>query len=168
MSSYYHAGAVERWHVLDVSDVRTEIARMRDMQASVEDVRTIVCVVLAAIVIFGVVYNNARIALATRARELGSLRVLGFSSHEISSILVGGMGVELVIALPIGLYLGGAWARLIMRMVDQEQFRWEVYVSPATYLLAALVAVLATAASALWVRRSVERLDLIGVLKTRE
>lgn len=154
--------------VLDVSDVRTEIARMRDMQASVEDVRTIVCVLLAAIVIFGVVYNNARIALATRARELGSLRVLGFSSHEISSILVGGMAVELVIALPVGLYLGGSWARLIMRMVDQEQFRWEVYVSPATYLLAALVAALATAASALWVRRSVDRLDLIGVLKTRE
>lgn len=154
--------------VIDVSDLRTEIGRMRDMQASVEDVRTIVCVVLAAIVIFGVVYNNARIALATRARELGSLRVLGFSSHEISSILVGGMAVELAVALPIGLYLGASWARLLMRMHDQEQFRWEVYVSPATYLLAALVAVLATAASALWVRRSVERLDLIGVLKTRE
>jgi putative ABC transport system permease protein len=154
--------------VIDVSDVRTDIARMRDMQASVEDVRTVVCVVLAAIVIFGVVYNNARIALATRARDLGSLRVLGFSSHEVASILVGGMAVELVIALPIGLYLGHSWARLVMRMVDQEQFRWEVYVAPSTYLLAALVAVLAAAASALWVRRNVERLDLIGVLKTRE
>ena len=154
--------------VIDVSDLRTEIGRMRDMQASVEDVRTIVCVVLAAIVIFGVVYNNARIALATRARELGSLRVLGFSSHEISSILVGGMAVELAIALPIGLYLGNAWAQLLMRSHDQEQFRWEAYVSPSTYLLAALVAILATVASALWVRRSVERLDLISVLKTRE
>jgi putative ABC transport system permease protein len=154
--------------VIDVSDLRTEIARIRDMQASVEDVRTIVCVVLAAIVIFGVVYNNARIALATRARELGSLRVLGLTNHEVTSILVGGLVVELVLALPVGLYLGHAWARLIMRMVDQEQFRWEVYVAPTTYLLAALVAILATAVSALWVRRNVERLDLIGVLKTRE
>jgi len=31
-----------------------------------------------------------------------------------------------------------------------------------------LVALLAAAASALWVRRSIDRLDLTGVLKTRE
>jgi putative ABC transport system permease protein len=154
--------------VIDVSDLRWEIDRMRDMQASVEDVRTIVCVVLAATIIFGVVYNNARIALATRARDLGSLRVLGFSGHEIASILVGGMAVELVIAIPIGLYLGKSWAQLLMLHTNQEQFRWEVYVAPSTYLLATVVALLAAAASALWVRRSVDRLDLVGVLKTRE
>ncbi len=141
---------------------------MRDMQASIEDVRTVVCVGLAAIVIFGVVYNNARIALATRARELGSLRVLGFTKHEIAGILIGGMVVELAIAIPIGLYLGHAWARLVLQSADQEQFRWEAYVAPGTYLLAVVVAGLAAAASALWVRRNVDRLDLVGVLKTRE
>lgn len=154
--------------VIAVSNLRADVGRMRDMQASVEDVRTIVCVVLAATVIFGVVYNNARIALATRARELGSLRVLGFSRHEISWILVGGMLVELAVATPIGLYLGRSWAQLVFRMADQEQFRWEAYVAPSTYLLATVVGILAVAASALWVRRSVDRLDLIGVLKTRE
>jgi putative ABC transport system permease protein len=154
--------------VIDVSDLRDEIGRIRDMQASIEDVRTIICVVLAATVIFGVVYNNARIALATRARDLGSLRVLGFSTQEIAWILIGGMAAELALAIPIGLWLGNAWARLVMGQVDPEQFRWVVIVAPGTYLVAALVAVLAAAASALWVRRNVERLDLIGVLKTRE
>jgi putative ABC transport system permease protein len=134
----------------------------------VEDVRAIVCVALAAVVIFGVIYNNARIALATRARDLGSLRVLGFSTHEIGWILVGGMLVELAIATPIGLYLGHSWARLMMLTADQEQYRWQVYVAPSTYLLATVVGLLAAAASALWVRRNVDRLDLIGVLKTRE
>ncbi|HSD22478.1 MAG TPA: FtsX-like permease family protein, partial [Anaeromyxobacter sp.] len=154
--------------VVAVSDLDADVGRMRDMQAAVEDVRTIVCLVLAATVIFGVVYNNARIALATRARELGSLRVLGFSTREIAWILIGGMWVELAIATPIGLYLGHSWAQLVFRMMDQEQFRWQVYVAPSTYLLATLVGVLAVAASALWVRRNVDRLDLIGVLKTRE
>jgi putative ABC transport system permease protein len=168
-----HTAAVEARlrrlpRVLDVSDVRADIRRLRDMQASVEDVRTIVCVLLAATVIFGVVYNNARIALATRARELGSLRVLGFSGGEIASILVGGMFVELALATPLGLYLGAAWAGLLMRMHDQEQFRWGAHASARTYLLAAAVGLLAAAASALWLRRSVDRLDLIGVLKTRE
>jgi putative ABC transport system permease protein len=154
--------------VVDVSDLREEVGRMRDMQAAVEDVRTVICILLAVTVIFGVVYNNARIALATRARDLGSLRVLGFSSREIAAILVGGMLIEMVIATPIGLYLGHSWAQLLMDMADQEQFRWVVYVAPRTYLLAAAVGALAAAASALWVRRNVDRLDLIGVLKTRE
>jgi putative ABC transport system permease protein len=154
--------------IIDVSELSADIGRLRDMQASVEDVRAIVCVALAAVVIFGVIYNNARIALATRARDLGSLRVLGFSTSEVGWILVGGMLVELAVATPIGLYLGYSWARLMMLTADQEQFRWQVYVAPSTYLLATVVGLLAAAASALWVRRNVDRLDLIAVLKTRE
>jgi putative ABC transport system permease protein len=154
--------------VLDVSELRAEVQRMRDQQASIEDVRTLVCVGLAAVVIFGVVYNNARIALATRARDLGSLRVLGFRSGDVAGILVGGMVAELALATPLGLWLGRSWARLVLAMADQEQFRWVAHVAPSTYVLATFVGVLAAAASALWVRRNVDRLDLVGVLKTRE
>jgi putative ABC transport system permease protein len=120
-------------------------------------------------VIFGVVYNNARIALAMRSRDLASLRVLGLSRGEISSILIGGLAIEVVLAIPIGLLLGRAWAELFFtRAVDQETFRFQVVVAGGTYVMAALVTLLAAAASALWVRRSLDRLDLIGVLKTRE
>lgn len=168
-----HRAAVKRRlgrlpRVIDVSDLDTDVRRMRDMQAAVEDVRSLVCVGLAAMVIFGVVYNNARIALATRARELGSLRVLGFTTHDVAGILIGSMLAEMVIATPVGLYLGRSWAQLLMQTADQEQFRWDVYVAPSTYLLATVVGLLAAAASALWVHRNVGRLDLIGVLKTRE
>ena len=55
-----------------------------------------------------------------------------------------------------------------MSNVDQETFRWTVVVAPRTYLMAAAVTLIAAAASALLVRRSLDRLDLIGVLKTRE
>jgi putative ABC transport system permease protein len=154
--------------IIEVSELRADVGRLRDMQASIEDVRAIICTALAATVILGVVYNNARVSLATRARELGSLRVLGFSSDEIASILVGGMAVELILATPLGLYLGRSWARLVLQAADQEQFRWEAYVAPSTYVLAIAVVVLAAGASAVWVRRSLDQLDLIGVLKTRE
>ncbi|HEY5676545.1 MAG TPA: ABC transporter permease, partial [Myxococcales bacterium] len=155
-------------HVIDVSDLGADVQRMRDMQASMMDIWTTISVFLGAMVIFGVVYNNARIALATRSRELASLRVLGFSRREISSILIGTLTIEVAIAIPIGLLLGRGWARLFMQSVDQEMFRWAVYIAPTTYLLATAVGVAAAAASALWVRRSLDRLDLIGVLKTRE
>jgi hypothetical protein len=139
---------------------------MRDMHVEVQNVQNAICIALAVTVILGVVYNNARIALATRARELGSLRVLGFSTHEIAWVLVGGMLVELAIATPIGLYLGHSWARLVMQMADQEQFRWEAYVAPSTYLVAVVVGC-RHGGSALW--RDVASIGSISiaVLKTR-
>jgi len=153
---------------IDISDVPGDVQRLRDMNGSMMDIWTVVSITLSACVIFGVVYNNARIALAMRSRDLASLRVLGFSRGEISSILIGGLAVEVAIGIPLGLVLGRYWAALFMRSVDQEMFRWAVVIAPSTYLLAAAVAVLASAASALWVRRGLDRLDLIGVLKTRE
>jgi putative ABC transport system permease protein len=165
---------VEDWlrrspRVIDVSDVSADVQRLRDMNGAAMDVWTLVSVTLAAAVIFGVVYNNARIALATRSRELASLRVLGLSRAEISSILIAGLAVEVSLAVPLGLYVGHQWAVFFFtHAVDRETFRFQVLIEGRTYLLAAAVAAVAAAASALWVRRSVDRLDLIGVLKTRE
>jgi putative ABC transport system permease protein len=127
-----------------------------------------VSITLASSVILGVVYNNARIALAARSRDLASLRVLGFSRAEISRVLVGGLAIEVLLAIPIGLWLGRRWAAYFMGSMDQETFRWAVVIAPRTYLLASVVSLLAASASALWVRKSLDRLDLIGVLKTRE
>jgi putative ABC transport system permease protein len=155
--------------IIDVSDVDAEVQRLRDMNGAAMDVWTLVSITLAACVIFGVVYNNARIALATRSRELASLRVLGLSRREISTILIAGLAVEVALAVPLGLYLGHQWAVFFFtRAVDQETFRFQVLVEGRTYVLATAVAALAATASALWVRRSLDRLDLIGVLKTRE
>jgi putative ABC transport system permease protein len=155
-------------NVIDVSDIADDARRLREMQGSMMAVWTTVSITLSACVVFGVVYNNARIALASRARELASLRVLGFSRGEISTILLGSLAIEVAIALPLGIALGHWWAVRFMSNVDRETFRFVVVVAPRTDLLAAAVAVLAALASALWVRRSLDRLDLIGVLKTRE
>ncbi|MEM7022859.1 MAG: ABC transporter permease, partial [Pseudomonadota bacterium] len=55
---------------------------------------------------FGVVYNSARIALSERARELASLRVLGFTRFEVSYILLGELLLLTLVALPIGCLIG--------------------------------------------------------------
>jgi len=155
--------------VIDVADAVNDMQRLRDMNASFIDIWTVVSIVLAGSVIFGVNYNNARIALAARSRDLASLRVLGYSQREVAKVLLGGLAVEVGLAVPLGLLLGRVWAEQFMRMsLDPETFRWSVTVSPRTYFMAAAVAIVSAAASALWVRRSLNDLDLIGVLKTRE
>ena len=52
--------------------------------------------------------------------------------------------------------------------VDPEVYRFPVIISAKTYAFAALTTIVASVLSALLVRRELDRLDLIGVLKTRE
>jgi putative ABC transport system permease protein len=155
--------------IIDVSDVAADVDRLRDMNGQAMDVWTWISATLSAFIVFGVVYNNARIALATRARELSSLRVLGLSRREVSSILIGSLAVEVALAIPFGLLFGRGLAELFFsRAVDQETFRFQVFIEGKTYVFATAIALAAALVSALWVRRSVDRLDLIAVLKTRE
>lgn len=73
--------------------------------AAVEFVRQIE-VLFGIIIAFGVVYNTAKIALAERARDLATLRVLGFTRGEVSRILLGEIAALAIPAVPIGFVLG--------------------------------------------------------------
>lgn len=124
--------------------------------------------VFAAAIAVGVVYNSARIALAERAWELASLRVLGFTRREVSGLLLGELAVELAAAIPLGLWLGYLLSALIVALIHVETISFPVIVTARTYAYSALVILLAGAASALIVRHRVNQLDLVAVLKTRE
>lgn len=123
---------------------------------------------LACVLGFGVAYNSARIALSERGRELATLRVLGFTRGEISYILLGEVGLLICLGLPVGCLLGRLLTRLMAAMFDTELFRVPLVIEPSTYGAAVAIALAAALLSAAIVRRRVERLDLIEVLKTRE
>ena len=125
-------------------------------------------VLFASVIAFGVVYNTARVSLSERSRELASLRVLGFTRGEISTILLGELGVITVIAVPLGLVLGYLCAGLLIAAFNTELYRFPLVVSAATYASAAIVVLVATVLSALVVRRKLDHLDLVAVLKTKE
>ncbi|MEZ5812159.1 MAG: FtsX-like permease family protein [Rhizobiaceae bacterium] len=123
---------------------------------------------LAVIITFGVVYNSARIQLAERARELASLRVLGFTRAEVSSVLLTELGVIIAIAQPLGWLLGYGFAWSVIHGFESDLFRIPFVVEPATFARASLVVVLAGIITALVARRRIDRFDLVSVLKTRE
>jgi putative ABC transport system permease protein len=122
----------------------------------------------AIVIAVGVVYNNARIALAERAWELASLRVLGFTRTEVSAILLGELAIEIVLAMPLGMLLGYLLAKGIVSLIQTDEFFFPFVIAPATYAFSALCVLLAGVVSALIVRRRVDALDLVSVLKTRE
>lgn len=157
-----------RPEILGVSRRDTAIDMFRKQTAGQMRTNTLILTLFAAVIAIGVIYNAARIALSTRGRDLASLRVLGFRRSEISSILLGELGLLVALALGPGMILGRFIAERMMSNVDPEIYRFPVIVSARTYAFAALVTLGASLASALLVRRRLDRLDLIGVLKSRE
>ena len=127
-----------------------------------------VYVLFAGIIAFGVVYNNARISLAERSRELATLRVIGFSRGEVSYILLGEIAVLTLVALPVGCLIGYGMAASMMPLLETELWRLPFVILPRTYALAVITSMGATLVSALIVRTRLDRLDLVAVLKIRE
>lgn len=125
-------------------------------------------VVFAAALSYGVVYNSTRIALSERGRDLATLRVLGFSRWEISYILLGEAGLLVLLALPLGCLAGIGLDIVTMNAFETELFRLPSGIHPAAFGKAVLVTLAASALSAIFVRRRLDRLDLVAVLKTRE
>ncbi len=135
--------------------------------ASINLIQTIY-LAFATVVAFGVVYNNARISLAERSRELATLRVIGFSEHEVGAVLITELAILALIAVPIGLLLGTGFATGIVQAVNTETVRLPLIFTPRNYAFATLVVTIASALSALVVLRRLRQLDLVSALRAPE
>jgi putative ABC transport system permease protein len=144
------------------------LQNFRETMAASMNMQIFFNVLFAGVIAFGVVYNSARVSLSERARELASLRVLGFTRAEISMILLGELSILTIAALPLGALIGYLLGELIMSVFKNEVYRLSFTVSPATTAWSFLVVITAALISGLAVRRRLDRLDLVAVLKTRE
>ncbi len=147
-----------------------ESLRENFRQSTAASIGTIqkIYLVFAVVVAFGVVSNNARISLAERARELATLRVIGFSRREVGTVLVTELVVLAVIAVPLGLLLGTGFAKVIIRAVNTETVRLPLVLTTSNYAFAVLVVAVASTLSALFVLRMLHHLDLVSALKAPE
>jgi putative ABC transport system permease protein len=155
--------------IQSVSRKKDALASFKKQTDESMKVMTLIMTLFATAIAISIVYNNARVSVSMRGRDLATLRVMGFTRGEISSILLGEQAVQIAMAIPVGLVLGTLGARaLIASWTDPEIFRIPFIISDQTYAFAVAVVLLSGVASALLVRRKLDRLDLIGVLKTRE
>ena len=123
---------------------------------------------LATVVAFSVVYNNAQISLAERARELATLRVIGFSRREVGTVLITELVTLALIAVPLGLLIGTAFSIFLLQLVNTETVRLPIIFTAQNYAIAALVVTVASTTSAFFVLRKLNQLNLIGALRAPE
>jgi putative ABC transport system permease protein len=129
---------------------------------------TFIATLMACAIAFGVVYNSARIAFSERSWELSSLRVIGYTRGEISYILLGELGLITLIAIPLGFLVGYWLCSYIAQSLASDLFRVPLHIEMKTYAVAAAVVLASATVSGLIVRRRLDTLNLVEVLKTRE
>lgn len=151
-----------------VSRPSVERGLVRAQVADVFVVLQVVLAIFAGAIAVGVVYNNARIALEVRSRDLATMRILGFTRSELSVVLLGEQAIQVVLGIPPGLYLGRAIGGLSLSTIDQELLRVPATVAPSSFVAAACVILLAALLCAVVVDRQADRLDLVAVLKARD
>lgn len=122
----------------------------------------------AVLIACGVVATTARQSVIERSRDLASLRVLGFTRREVAAILLGEQAILTLVAVPLGLVIGYGFVIVTTWGYDTELFRVPAVVHPRTYAIAAATVLAAALAAAVFVRRLLDRLDLVAVLKARD
>ncbi|QOR38720.1 FtsX-like permease family protein [Billgrantia diversa] len=123
---------------------------------------------IASSIAFGVVYNNARIAFAERARELATLQVLGYTRLEVARILLGEIALLTLAAIPLGWAFGVIFIRLLQRAFSNDLYRIPLVFTPSIFGFAAAGVLLASLVVGVLVFRRLGRLDNLRVLKAVE
>ncbi len=122
----------------------------------------------AAAIACGVIYNAGRIVLSERARELATLRILGYSQREIATLVFGELAVLAAAAVPLGWGIGYALCLALAPFYETDVYRLPVVVTPASYAFAAAVAAACALLSSVPLASEMRKLDLQAVLKAVE
>lgn len=133
-----------------------------------QGIMNFVMVVFAGTIAFGVLYNNARITLAEKRRELSSLRVLGFRSREVLAVLVGENLLLAALALAPGFGIGALLAYVVSELGSTDLMRFPFEMTPVSFAETTIAVAAFALIANLMVARRLARLDFVDALKGGE
>jgi putative ABC transport system permease protein len=151
-----------------VSHVRQAEASMRQTFSQGSGFMSTLFLTFAGMMAAGVAYATASVTLAEQQRDLATLQVLGYTRWQASYVMLGELALLTVVALPLGLWVGYGFAVWLMGTMSNELFTFPLVVDPAAYARSALFVLATVAVCGAWVRRGVDRIDLVASLKSRE
>lgn len=122
----------------------------------------------AGAIAFGVAYNMCRISLAERARDLATLRVLGFAPSTCAYVLLGELAVLALLAIPFGVLGGYGLSHGLVAAYSREDVRLPAIIAADSYGAAIGAYLVVVALAGGLAARRIWGFDLVAVLKTRE
>lgn len=153
--------------VSSISSLRKELANLNKNMDSMIYSLTIM-IVFAVLLGFAIVYNSSVISFAERRRELATLRVLGFTSQEISGLLLKENLLQSLLGVALGLPFGLYLSNCFVKAASTDLYTIPVIIYPQTYLFAALGGVFFIMLAHFLVVRGVKQIALVEVLKNTD
>ena len=143
------------------------IGSYRTMLKTVDSV-VVVLVVAAALLAFVVLYNLTNINITERAREIATLKVLGFTSREVDAYIFRETILLSVIGAAIGLVLGVFMEGFVITTAEVDQVMFGRDIHAASFAIAFALTMVFSGIVALAMRGKLRRIDMVESLKSNE
>jgi ABC-type transport system, involved in lipoprotein release, permease component len=149
------------------------LGRQKEIQIFQNDMSVVtsaisIMIFFAVVLGFAIIYNASVINLAERRREMASLRVMGFSVKEISSMLFKENLILLAAGILFGLPFGRILVKSYVESVSTDQFTLPVVIYPRTYLFAAIGGIIFVMVAYRFAVSGIKRLDMVAALKNTD
>ncbi|MCH9276083.1 ABC transporter permease [Bifidobacterium amazonense] len=125
-------------------------------------------VVMAAVLAIVVLYTLASTNISERERELATIKVLGFRRREVHGYVNKEMLLLASIGIAVGLPCGRGLLGLLLGRLDLPGMNIVPNVAWYCYVAAAALALAFTVVVELATNRSLDRIDMVGALKSPE
>ena len=161
----------------DVSDYEndkvTSIYSIAEMRLAYEESMSILNVLVAVMAFFAVVmvvvvlYNSGNLSFNERVKEFATLKVMGFSSAKIRSLLT----LQNLWLSLIGIVVGAPFAKVglsVMVNSNGENYDWPITIPIYAYIISGIAILLTSMAVSFLFAKRIKKLDMVEILKGLE
>ena len=123
---------------------------------------------MAACLSFVVVFTLSNTNISERERELATIKVLGFRRGEVHHYVNKETLILTAIGAALGVPLGGLLAESFTYILQMPSLYFDVEVEPLSYVLAVMLSFVFTFIVNLVTNRTLNKIDMVGALKSAE
>lgn len=139
----------------------------RTMLKSVDSV-VVVLIIAAAALAFVVLYNLTNINITERAREIATLKVLGFTPHEVNAYIYRETILLSIIGALVGLVLGIWMEGFVVTTAEVDQVMFGREIHALSFIIAFALTMVFSVIVTIAMRRKLAKIDMVESLKSVE
>ena len=154
--------------VVGLAERRRSLTQIQDSFGKTMGTTLFVMILFAGLIAFGSVLNAAIVSLSERRREVGTLRVLGYTPLQVGAIFSGESYLLNVVGIVLGLAAGVGLTHLLAMAYDTELYRFPVVVHPSRLVYTIGLMFLFVTLAQWIVHRMIRSLPWLEVLSVKE
>ena len=156
-----------------ITGISSVLSRQKELQNFQKNLASMIysvsiMVIFAVILGFAIVYNASVISFAERQREIASLRVMGFSTREISGLLLRENLLQSLLGILLGLPFGRYMSEAYVQSASTDLYSLPVIIYPLTYLFSALGGIIFITVAHRFAVKGIKDLDMVAALKNSD